>query len=113
MRALIPMRTVVGLFDDRRDAMRAHEALVQEGYAKADLDILSTADKTDAAKLSHIREWMPEPDAAFYIEGVRRGGTIITAYVEESTARRAAEIMSGYTKNRTTESVKARDLTLS
>jgi uncharacterized protein (TIGR02271 family) len=105
------MRTVVGLFDDRRDALRAHAALIQEGYSKAELDIMSTADKTDAAKLSHIRELMPEPDAAFYIEGVRRGGTIITAYVEESTAPRAAEIMSGYTKNRITGSVRTRDLT--
>ena len=31
----IPMRTVVGLFDDRNEAMRAYTALVDEGYAKA------------------------------------------------------------------------------
>jgi len=116
MKASIPMRTVVGLFDDRRDAMRAHAALIQEGYAKSDLDVLSNADKTDAARLSHIREWIPEPDAALYIEGVRNGGTIITAYVEESTAPRAAEIMSGFNmvniRRGLSDAIKTRELKL-
>jgi len=95
MKASIPMRTVVGLFDARTEAMRAYTALIQEGYAKSDLDILSLADKSDA-KLSHIREWIPEPDASLYLDGVRRGGTMITAYVTETNAARAADIMSGY-----------------
>jgi uncharacterized protein (TIGR02271 family) len=50
------MRTVVGLFDDRQEAMRAYSALVQEGYAKADLDILTSDDQNDKPKLAHMRE---------------------------------------------------------
>ena len=97
MKALvIPMRTVVGLFDDRNEAMRAYTALVDEGYAKADLDILTNDDKDDEPKLAHMRQWVPEPDLSIYLEGVRRGGTIITAYVADSSVARAAEIMSGY-----------------
>jgi Domain of unknown function (DUF2382) len=92
----IPMRTVVGLFDDRNEAMRAYTALVDEGYAKADLDILTIDDKDDEPRLTQMRQWVPEPDVSIYLEGVRRGGTIITAYVADSSVARAAEIMSGY-----------------
>ena len=41
------MKTVIGLFDDQAEAKRAYTALVQEGYAKADLDILTNDDKDD------------------------------------------------------------------
>jgi hypothetical protein len=92
----IPMRTVVGLFDDRNEAMRAYTALVVEGYAKADLDILTNDDQDDEPRLTHMRQWVPEPDVSIYLEGVRRGGTIITAYGTDSSVARAAEIMSGY-----------------
>jgi uncharacterized protein (TIGR02271 family) len=90
------MKTVVGLFDDRNEAMRAYTGLVQEGYAKADLDILTSDDKDDKPKLAHLREWVPEPDVDIYLEGVRQNGTLITANVAASAAGRAAEIMSGY-----------------
>ena len=105
------MKTVVGLFDDRSEAMRAYAALVQEGFAKADLDILTSDDKDDRPKLAHMREWVPEPDVNMYLEGVRQDGTLITANVGDSAATRAAEIMSGYNmvniKNRATELQKA------
>ena len=97
MKALaISMRTVVGLFDDRNEAMRAYTALVDEGYARADLDILTNDDQDDEPRLTHMRQWVPEPDVNIYLEGVRRGGTIITAYGPDSSVARAAEIMSGY-----------------
>jgi uncharacterized protein (TIGR02271 family) len=117
MKATIPMRTVVGLFDDRNEAMRAYTALVEEGYAKADLDILTNDDKDDEPKLAHMRQWVPEPDVSVYLEGVRRGGTIITAYVADSYVTRAVETMSGYNmvniKKRAGELQKVRsDLTL-
>ncbi len=90
------MRTVIGLFDDRTEAMRAYSALAQEGYAKADLDILTSDDADDKPKLAHMSEWVPQPDLGIYLEGVRQGGTIITANVASSAVTRAAEIMSGY-----------------
>jgi uncharacterized protein (TIGR02271 family) len=98
--------------------MRAYTALVEEGFAKADLDILTNDDKDDEPKLAHMREWVPEPDINIYLEGVRQGGTIITANVADSEVARAAEIMSGYNminiKKRATELQKARtDLKLS
>src|SRR5262245_46587458 len=112
------MRTVIGLFDDKSEAMRAYSALVQEGYAKADLDILTSDDADDQPKLAHMREWVPEPDVNIYLEGVRHDGTLITANVADSAASRAAEILSAYKmvnlRNRASELQKGRsDLKLS
>jgi uncharacterized protein (TIGR02271 family) len=90
------MRTVVGLFDDRNEAMRAYTALAQEGYAKADLDILTNDDKDDVPKLAQMKDWVPEPDLNIYLEGIKHNGTLITANVADSAAARAAEIMSAY-----------------
>jgi uncharacterized protein (TIGR02271 family) len=90
------MRTVIGLFDDRNEAKQAYAALAQEGFAKADLDILTSDDADDKPKLEHMKEWVPQPDLGVYLEGVRDGGTVIVANVANTAATRAAEIMSGY-----------------
>ena len=39
---------------------------------------------------------VPERDAHFYIEGVRRGGTLVTARVDEARAPAAQEILQRY-----------------
>jgi len=90
------MKTVIGLFDDRNEAMRAYTALHEEGFAKADLDILTNDDKDDVPKLEAMRKAVPAPDVNVYLEGVRQGGTIITANVTEGAVARAAEIMSNF-----------------
>lgn len=90
------MKTVIGLFDDRDEAMRAYAALHAEGYAKADLDILTNDDKDDEPKLATMCKYVPEPDVDVYLEGVRQGGTIITANVSDSAVMRAAEVMSNF-----------------
>jgi uncharacterized protein (TIGR02271 family) len=90
------MRTVIGLFDDRNEAMQAYAALQTDGFAKADLDILTNDDKDDEPKLAKMKKYIPEPDVTIYLEGVRQGGTIITANVADTQVSRAAEIMSGY-----------------
>lgn len=90
------MKTVIGLFDDRNEGMRAYTALSNEGFALADLDILTNDDQDDVPKLASLRSNLPGPDAEVYLEGVRQGGTIITANVADGTATRAAEIMSNF-----------------
>ena len=112
------MKTVIGLFDDQTEAKRAFTALVNEGYAKADLDILTNDDTDDVPKLAHMRDWVPKPDVDIYLEGVAQGGTVITANVADSAVTRAAGIMSGYNmvnlKKRAGELQKVRsDLVLS
>lgn len=90
------MRTVIGLFDDRTEAMNAYSALQAAGFSQADLDILTNDDRDDEPKLARIRQYVPEPDAGIYLEGVRMGGTILTAKADGDRVQRAAEIMSGY-----------------
>ncbi|WOB44375.1 YsnF/AvaK domain-containing protein [Thermoleptolyngbya oregonensis NK1-22] len=90
------MKTVIGLFDDREEGMRAYTALHDEGFALADLDILTNDDEDDVPKLENLRRNLPASDAEVYLEGVRQGGTIITANVADSAATRAAEIMSNF-----------------
>ena len=90
------MKTVIALFDDRQEAMDAYNTLSDEGFAKADLDILTNDDQEDVPKLANLRSYVPDPDVKVYLEGVRQGGTIITANVAESAVSRAAEILSGF-----------------
>jgi stress response protein YsnF len=90
------MKTVIALFDDRNEAMSAYAALQQEGFAQADLDILTNDDKDDVPKLAVMHEYIPAPDVDVYLQGVRDGGTIITANVADSAVERAASVMSSF-----------------
>lgn len=90
------MKTVIGLFDDRDEAMAAYTALAEEGYAPADLDIVSNGDKGKVPELAAMEQYIPQPDLSIYMNGVRSGGTIVTANVSDSQVSRAASIMSAY-----------------
>jgi uncharacterized protein (TIGR02271 family) len=90
------MRTVIGLFDDRAEAMNAYSALEANGFSQSHLDILTSDDRDDEPKLAKIRQHVPEPDSTIYLEGVRMGGTLLTAKAKEADVHRAAEIMSDY-----------------
>jgi len=89
-------KTVIGLFDDRNEGAKAYASLLQEGYAQADLDILTNDDKDDEPKLATLHKNIPSPDVDVYLEGVRQGGTIITATVSDSAVGRATEILSNF-----------------
>jgi hypothetical protein len=90
------MKTVIGLFDRADEAKRAYSALITEGYARADLDILTNDDRDDVPKLERMHSWVPEPDLDVYLTGVRDGGTIVTANVGDSAVARAASILGSF-----------------
>ncbi len=90
------MKTVIGLFDRAEEAKRAFATLVAEGYAKADLDILTNDDQDDVPKLARMHSWIPEPDVDIYLRGVRDGGTIVTANVGDTAVARAASILGSF-----------------
>jgi hypothetical protein len=69
------MKTVIGLFDQADEAKRAYAALAAEGYARADLDILTNDDRDDVPKLEKMHSWVPEPDLDIYLTGVKEWGT--------------------------------------
>jgi uncharacterized protein (TIGR02271 family) len=90
------MKTVIGLFDRAEEAKRAYSALISEGYARADLDILTNDDRDDVPKLDRMHSWVPQPDLDVYLNGVRDGGTIVTANVGDSAVARAASILGSF-----------------
>ena len=90
------MPTVIGLFDDRTEAMRAYDALLSGGFRTADLDILTNDDKDDVPKLAKLGDNVPEPDVHVYLEGVQQGGTLVTVSTTGNNVTKAAEIMAGY-----------------
>jgi uncharacterized protein (TIGR02271 family) len=90
------MKTVIGLFERKDEAMRAYAQLLAEGYARADLDILTNDDKDDEPKLARMHSWVPTPDVDIYLAGVRDGSTIVTANVGDSAVARAASILGSF-----------------
>src|SRR5688572_4507847 len=90
------MPAVIGLFDERTEAMRAYDALLNGGFRSADLDILTSDDKDDVPKLAKLGDSVPEPDVHVYLEGVHQGGTLVTVNAAGNNVTKAAEIMAGY-----------------
>ena len=150
-------KTVVGLFDNPRDAQSVVEDLVNAGFMRSDVSLIGQAERGDAesataedttsgtavglgtgAVLGGIGGLLvglgvlaipgigpvlaagplatalagaglgaaaggalgaltdlgiPESEAHYYAEGVRRGGTLVTVKVDDALADRAAEIM--------------------
>jgi uncharacterized protein (TIGR02271 family) len=90
------MPTVIGLFDERAEAMRAYDALLSGGFRSAELDILTNDDQDDVPKLARLGDNVPEPDVHVYLEGVRQGGTLVTVHATGNNVTHAAEILAGY-----------------
>ncbi len=90
------MKTVIGLFEAKDEAMRAYAQLLVEGYARADVDILTNDDRDDEPKLARMHSWVPKPDVDIYLAGVRDGGTIVTANVGDTAVARAASILGSF-----------------
>jgi uncharacterized protein (TIGR02271 family) len=90
------MRTVIGLFDDHHEALAAFESLAESGFDREALDVLTNDDSADEPKLARMHERVPMPDLEVYLEGVRRGGTLVTATVEDVRVAEASEVMARY-----------------
>jgi hypothetical protein len=87
------IRTVIGLFTDNKLAAEALDALAAAGVHRDALDLLSADDASDAPKLRALSDLVPDPDLSIYLEGVRQGGTLLTAQVPANAEARAAEII--------------------
>jgi uncharacterized protein (TIGR02271 family) len=87
------LRTAIGLYDDQAAAQRAIAALTSSGFARNNIDILTLDDRDDEPKLKRLGQNIPQPDINVYLEGVRRGGALITVSAPDADAARAAEIL--------------------
>lgn len=90
-------RTLTALFDSHADAERARQCLAQIGVPPADTEIMDQSATTTQAgatgdhesvweKLKHLL--MPQAERSQYEEGIRRGGSLLTASVDDSISER-------------------------
>ena len=98
-------KTIVGLYDDRATAIKVAKDLENAGFGEDHLRMTSHEkgnrtdydfDVSEAKPAYFTRYGIPDDEANFYAEGVRRGGAIVVARTHDSDAERAADIMAGH-----------------
>lgn len=97
-------RTITALFDDRSDAEATRDRLSQAGVAADDVHIhdrssdgyreAARSTQDDRGFWASIRNvFLPDPDRHLYEEGVRRGGYLLTADLDDETVADAVRIL--------------------
>jgi uncharacterized protein (TIGR02271 family) len=87
-------RTITAIYDSETDANQARERLVQTGLAESDVQIVSqnltrsdvsTDTGDDKSMWESIKDFFvgDDEDRSMYSEGVRRGGYLLTARVDD------------------------------
>jgi len=98
------MHTITAMFDTREAAERAREALVDRvGLDRAHIGLhAADADTTQRAEPRHEQKgfldslaelFMPDTDRDTYAEGLRRGGFLVSAQVEDRTHDAAVAVL--------------------
>jgi uncharacterized protein (TIGR02271 family) len=86
-------KTVIGLFDDRREAQHIVHALVDDGFRREDIRTLTSQEEASVGTLS--ADGVPEAEAQAYADAVRRGGALVRVDAADDRADRAVAIMEG------------------
>jgi uncharacterized protein (TIGR02271 family) len=84
-------KTVIGLFDDHREAQPIVHALVNDGFRREDIRTLTRQEEASVGTLS--AHGVPEAEAQAYAEAVRRGGAVVLVDAADDRANRAMAIM--------------------
>jgi stress response protein YsnF len=97
-------KTIVGLYDDRATAHRVVEDLEGRGFGEDHLRYASyeegersnyEVDAKEGATPDALTGYgVPDDEAHFYAEAVRRGGALVIARVHDQDAETAADIMA-------------------
>ena len=97
------MRTITAFYDSRQDAEAARDELTGAGFLASDIQITAAEATTDASSsgggesrgfLASLKDFfMPNEDRHAYSEGVRRGGCLLTARVDDEYADDACNIL--------------------
>jgi uncharacterized protein (TIGR02271 family) len=87
-------KTVIGLFDDPRQAQHIVQALVDDGFRRQDIRTLTRQEEASVGTLSACG--IPEAEAHEYAEGLRRGGGVVLVDAADDRADRAVAIMERY-----------------
>jgi hypothetical protein len=94
------MPTVVGLFDSQKDAEDAVAGVVEAGFERFDVSLLSSAEADQpagqdyqAATSGLTAQRLPEDDLECYSEGMRRGGTVVAVRCYPHAVEKAADVL--------------------
>jgi len=89
-------RTITAMFNSRAEAERAVQALASQiGLDRGAVDIGSGSQANEQEGfLSSLKSlFVPDEDRYGYAEGMRRGGAVVTAQVEETRLDRAMDVL--------------------
>jgi uncharacterized protein (TIGR02271 family) len=84
-------KTVIGLFEDPRQAQHIVQALVDDGFRREDIRTLTRPEEASVGTLT--AHGVPEAEAHYYVDGLRRGGTSVLVDAAGARADRAVAIM--------------------
>jgi uncharacterized protein (TIGR02271 family) len=87
-------KTVIGLFNDPRQAQQVVQALVDDGFRREDIRTLTREEEASVGTLSAYG--VPEAEAQAYADGLRRGGVVVLVDAADDRADRAVAIMERY-----------------
>ncbi|GAA0594788.1 hypothetical protein GCM10009416_36310 [Craurococcus roseus] len=98
-------RTITAMFDNRAEAEQAIQALVSEvGLSRSAVRVDPGADATTGGATASAHEdkgffaslkdlFVPDEDRHSYVEGMRRGGVLVSAQVEDAHIDRAMDVL--------------------
>jgi uncharacterized protein (TIGR02271 family) len=84
-------KTVIGLFENLREAQPIVQALVDDGFRREDIRTLTSQEEASVGTLSTFG--VPEAEAQAYADAVRRGGALVLVDTADDRADRAVAIM--------------------
>ena len=84
-------KTVIGFFDDCREAEHIVQALMDDGFRREDIRTLTSQEEASVGTLS--AHGVPETEAQQYADAVRRGGALVLVDTADERADRAVAIM--------------------
>lgn len=90
-------KTVVGLFDDARDAQDVLSDLQGLGFSASDAELITQgALSGDASNVVDrlTNEGVPSSDANLYLEGIRSGGALVVATTSDDQVDQVVDVMN-------------------
>jgi len=90
-------KTVVGLFDDARDAQDVLSDLQGLGFSASDAELITqSALSGDASNVVDrlTNEGVPSSDANLYLEGIRSGGALVVATTSDDQVDQVVDVMN-------------------
>ncbi|MEX2387083.1 MAG: YsnF/AvaK domain-containing protein [Phycisphaeraceae bacterium] len=89
--------TVIGMFDTADRARQTRDDLLQAGFKQSEVFLSDEHGQSQRAEepsfWDQVKDWLGMEDAAYYEEGARRGGTVVTVNTDEQRAEAALDIM--------------------